>query len=95
MDEAKTVYQRLLRRRDKSLGPSHIDTLHTTNDLAQVLCTLEQYTDAQGMYERVLEGYEMTMGYDHADTLKVTTNLAAVMYKLGDPPSSHNHALSL
>ena len=85
--EAKTLYQRLLRRREKTLGPSHSDTLHTTNDLAQLLCTLEQYNDAKGMYARVLVEYETTMGYDNEDTLKVATNLAAVMYKLGDSPS--------
>ena len=76
-----------MRRREKALGLSHIDTLLTTNDLAQLLCTLEQYTDAKEMYIRVLVGYETTMGHDHVDTLKVAMNLAAVMYKLGEQPS--------
>ena len=82
-DEAKKVYQRLLRRREKILGLSHSDTLHTTNDLAQLLCTLEQYMDAKEMYTRVLVGYETSMGHDHPDTLKVVMNLAVVMFKLG------------
>ena len=89
LDEAKTLYQRLLRRREKALGATHSDTLHTTNDLAQLLSTLELYDSSKEMFGRVLIGYETTMGYDHIDTLKVITNLAAVMYKLGDPPSSH------
>jgi tetratricopeptide (TPR) repeat protein len=78
-DEAGTLYQRQLERREKELGVRHLDTLTSVNSLGNVLFSQGKYKEAEKLHQRALEGREKELGVRHLDTLKSVNNLALVL----------------
>ena len=56
VDEAKTMYERALRGREKTLGLTHKDTLQTVLDLALLLRGQGKLSEAEAYLERAYLG---------------------------------------
>jgi eukaryotic-like serine/threonine-protein kinase len=64
--------------RRRILGPSHLDTLYSTNNLAGVLQDEGRYGEAEALYREALEGERRILGNNHRDIGIVWYNLAAL-----------------
>ena len=52
--EARALYERALRGREKALGPEHPDTVNTVKNLAALLEDLGEIAEARVLYERAM-----------------------------------------
>jgi tetratricopeptide (TPR) repeat protein len=57
------------------LGPDHISTLDTINNLGALYRNQDKYSEAEKMYQRALDGYKKAWGPDHIFTLDTVNNL--------------------
>jgi tetratricopeptide (TPR) repeat protein len=87
LKEAEEMYQLALKGSETALGPNHISTLTTVNNLGflykdQGLLYKDQgkLKEAEEMYQRALKGSEKALGPNHASTL-TTVNYLAFLYK--------------
>jgi tetratricopeptide (TPR) repeat protein len=78
LQDAEAIYQRALAGYEKALGPDHISTLQTVNNLGALYADLGRLQDAETMYQRALAGYEKALGPDHQVTLQVVNALHRV-----------------
>jgi tRNA A-37 threonylcarbamoyl transferase component Bud32 len=62
----------------KSLGPDHLFTLHSKNNLASVYLDRGNYDKAEPLFLEVLQQSEKKLGADHSTTLKIKNNLAGL-----------------
>ena len=95
-DEAQAMFERVLRGYEKALGPDHLSTLCTVNNLANLLSDQGKLHEAQAMYERALQGYEKALGPDHNYTLMTVGNLANLLIaqdKLDEAKTMHERVL--
>jgi tetratricopeptide (TPR) repeat protein/predicted acylesterase/phospholipase RssA len=76
--EAAEIFRRVLRGRERVLGPEHQDTLFTLDYLASFYDQQGNLSEAEGYYKRVLDGCERTLGKNHPNTLTVVHDLAGV-----------------
>jgi serine/threonine protein kinase/tetratricopeptide (TPR) repeat protein len=65
------------------LGPVHVETLHTANNLALSYRGLGRLVEARDLFEETLAARTATLGSDHLDTLQSMQNLATVFADLG------------
>jgi Tetratricopeptide repeat len=72
--------RRALSGRENALGPDHISTLDTIDDLGSLYRDQGRLAEAEVMYERALEGKQKVMGPDHPSTLR-TANLLRDLYQ--------------
>ncbi|RFU35195.1 hypothetical protein B7463_g1176, partial [Scytalidium lignicola] len=76
------MYERALRGSEKALGPEHISTLDTVNNLGVLYADQGKLAEAEQMYERALQGYEKALGPDNITTyipvLNTTWGLASL-----------------
>jgi len=56
VEEAKAMYERCLRGREKTLGLTHKDTLQTVLDLSLLLRGQGKLSEAEGLLERAYMG---------------------------------------
>lgn len=76
--EAKEMYVRAVRGKEKALGPDHPSIFDTAHNLA-ILYTVEgSDTEAEETFVRVLGGTERTLGPDHLTTLHTVYELGAL-----------------
>ena len=74
---ARSLLERALAIREKTIGPGHPDTASDLNSLADLLRTQGDLAGARPLYERALEIYEKALGPDHPDTVRTRGNLKA------------------
>jgi tetratricopeptide (TPR) repeat protein len=65
--------------RERVLGPKHLDTLASMDNLALVLERQGNYEAAEEMHWRALELKEKVLGPEHPDTLTSMNNLARML----------------
>jgi hypothetical protein len=63
----------------KVLGPEHLDTLTSMNNLALVLVRQGKYEEAEAMNRQTLAGYEKVLEPEHLYILISMGNLAQVL----------------
>jgi tetratricopeptide (TPR) repeat protein len=80
-DKAERLYNRALEGHEKKLGPTHLDTLSTVQNLAVVYRDQGRYDEAEQLYNRALEGLEEKLGPIHPDTLETVNGLANLYQK--------------
>jgi tetratricopeptide (TPR) repeat protein len=56
--EAEEMYLRAQKGYEEALGPKHMSTLDTVNDLAVLYEDQGKTKEAEGLYLRALRGYE-------------------------------------
>jgi tetratricopeptide (TPR) repeat protein len=83
--EARVVFEDVLRRDVKVLGPKHPDTLITMNNLGTILRELGEYEEARRNFEEGLALSREINGPTHEDTLTSLNNLALAYSDLGQP----------
>jgi tetratricopeptide (TPR) repeat protein len=76
---AEKLYRRALVIRERILGPEHLDTVGSINNLANLLSHTEDYEGAETLHRRALEIREKSLGLEHHDTLHSLDSLAAVL----------------
>ncbi|KAI1745266.1 hypothetical protein F4680DRAFT_401598 [Xylaria scruposa] len=75
---AEELYNYALRRKEISIGPKHLSTLNTLNNLSVLYQGLGRYEEAEAMGLLALQGREEVLGPDHVSTLGSANNLALV-----------------
>jgi tetratricopeptide (TPR) repeat protein len=82
--QSRTISERVLALREKSLGPDHPDTATSLNNLAVLLRTVGDFAAARPLYERALAIREKILGSDHPDTGTCLSSFANLLYEVGD-----------
>ena len=94
--EAEALYQRALAGSEKALGPGHISTLDTVNNLGVLYWNQGKLAEAEAMYQRALTGSEKALGPEHTSTLDIVHNLG-ILYqdqgKLAEAEAVYQRAL--
>jgi tetratricopeptide (TPR) repeat protein len=62
--EAEEMYVRALQGKEAALGPDHISTLDTVNNLGNLYKNQGKLAEAEKMYVRALQGYEKALGVE-------------------------------
>lgn len=95
--EAEQMYARALAGREKVLGPDHVLTLETVNNLGLLYFNQGKLAKAEQMYTRALAGKEKALGPDHISTLDTVVNFG-VLYraqgKLAEAEQMYTRALA-
>ncbi len=68
---------------EQKLGPKHLDTLASVNNLASLYRVQGRYGEAEPLYQRALAGCEKALGPEHPDTLTSVNNLAGLYQAQG------------
>ncbi|WP_235502896.1 tetratricopeptide repeat protein, partial [Kitasatospora sp. Root187] len=66
--------------RRRTLGDDHPDTLRSAHNLAAVLHSLGEHTEARRLDEDTLARRRRTQGDDHPDTLRSAHSLAITLH---------------
>ncbi|MCA1279454.1 tetratricopeptide repeat protein [Saccharopolyspora sp. 7B] len=82
---AATYFHHLHDQTHHTLGPDHLDTLTTRNNLASWQGEAGDPTGAAHAFEELLTDYTRILGPDHPDTLGTRNNLASWQGRAGDP----------
>ena len=82
--EAAELYRKVIAFREKQLGPSHLDTVHTMTNLAITLNDMDNHQEAIELHHRALEVREETLGPEHPETLQSVSHLAVALHVRGD-----------
>jgi hypothetical protein len=72
---AEEMYIRALIGYERALGPNHISTLNTVNNLGNLYSDQGKLGEAERMYIRALAGTEKALGPNHISTLTTVHNL--------------------
>jgi CHAT domain-containing protein/Tfp pilus assembly protein PilF len=83
LDEAVAQLRRALDIRQKYLGPRHIETARTLNDLAFLLRASGQYSEAARLHRQANQLFQEFLGKEHPDTAQGYDNLAGSLLFLG------------
>ena len=75
-EEALAIYE-------QALGPDHLGTATSLNNLAFLYRSQGRYTEAEPLYLSALEITEQALGPDHPDTAQSLNNLAVLYYAQG------------
>ena len=77
------LYRQALEIRRKTLGETHPDYAMGLNNLAVLLLTMGQYTEAEPLHRQALEIGRKTLGEAHPDYATGLNNLAGVLEAVG------------
>jgi tetratricopeptide (TPR) repeat protein len=80
---AEASHRQELGLRKRVLGPEHLDTLTSMNNLARVLDSQGKYKEAEAMNRQTLARGEKVLGPEHPFTLASMGNLARVLDSQG------------
>jgi Tfp pilus assembly protein PilF len=69
------MYIRALQGKEEALGPGHISTLQTINNLGAFYKNQSKLAKAEKMYIRALQGKEEALGPDYISILQTVNNL--------------------
>jgi len=92
LDEAESLFRRVLNARRQRLSPDHPDMFTSLNNLASVLDRRNNLTGAREVCTTILEQATRVLGPDHPRTCRYAQNLAMLCAQLGDLPSAETHA---
>jgi serine/threonine protein kinase/tetratricopeptide (TPR) repeat protein len=81
--EAQTHLERALALRKDKLGPRHLDTLRSLNDLATLYLERGRYAEAEPLLRQALEGLRPQVDTNHADLLATQQNFAVLLVQRG------------
>lgn len=81
--EAEELYKQVLVRREKALGPEHVDTLFAVHSLGILYYNQDNLVEAERMYKQALAGQERILGPKHIDTLFSVNNLGRLYGRQG------------
>ena len=81
---SRPLRERALAIREKVLGPEHVDTAVSVNNLANLLQDLGDFEAARPFGERALAIFEKISGPEHPDTAVVLNNLASLLQAQDD-----------
>jgi CHAT domain-containing protein/Tfp pilus assembly protein PilF len=81
--EAARVYQKVVHRARKELGPTHLNTAVAMNNLAWLYCDLRQYARAEPLFKGSLAIAEAQLGKDHLDVATTLDGLARLYKSTG------------
>jgi tetratricopeptide (TPR) repeat protein len=90
-EECMPLYTSSLRERERVLGPNHIATAQSLNNLAGFLHTTGRYQDALPLYRRTLKIKRETFGDEHSDVASAKNNLGLLLKAMGQ----HDEAITL
>jgi eukaryotic-like serine/threonine-protein kinase len=76
--EAEPLLERAVQTQRRLLGRDNLETLTTTNQLANVYWFRRRLEDAEPLYLEVIERRRQILGDDHAATLKASFDLASL-----------------
>ena len=88
--EAKSIWERALKIKEKSYGPDHPDVAATVGNLGLVLRHLGDLEGARKCQRRALKIEEKSYGPDHPDVAATVMNLGNVLYLQGDLEGARN-----
>jgi hypothetical protein len=77
------IYNMVLARCERALGPEHTSTLDTVNNIGNCYADLGRLEEAEMMYKRALAGNEKALGLEHTSTLNTVNNLGNLYVDLG------------
>ena len=78
LEDAEAMYVRALAGREKALGPEHISTLDTVNNLGNLYADQGKLREAEHLYLRALAGFEKALGLEDTSTLNIVNNLGVL-----------------
>ena len=81
---ARALYERALAIREKALGPEHLDTAESLNNLALLLQARGDLAGARLLFGRALAIVESARGAGHPDTATCLNNLALLLKAQGE-----------
>jgi tetratricopeptide (TPR) repeat protein/CHAT domain-containing protein len=91
--KAEKHYLRALEIRERSLGPDHLLTAVSNNNLAALYDNLGSYSKAEMNYTRALAIIEKTLGPDHPLTATSINNLGLLYANQGSYDKAEKHYL--
>ena len=83
-EAAERYVRRNLEADERLLGPEHPNTLSSINNLALLLKSKGDNSEAEPLYRRALEATKRVLGPEHRDTLCSLNNLAALLESKGE-----------
>ena len=81
---AEALYRKVLESRERLLGPTHPDTLHSVRNLGNLLKQKGDLTEAEALHRKVLEAREKLLGPEHPDTLISMNELGILLSMKND-----------
>ena len=95
-NEAEPLFLRCLKATERLLGPEHLDTLSTINNLAVLYRNKGEYEKAETFHNRCLAASDKLLGPEHPHTLTTINNLAGLYRNKGEYEKAetfHNRCL--
>jgi tetratricopeptide (TPR) repeat protein len=80
--EAEPFWKRYLAICEQVLGPEHLETLGSLNNLAGLYWNQGQYEQAEPLYQLALSTHERVLGPNHPNTIRVRENYANLLQKM-------------
>jgi tetratricopeptide (TPR) repeat protein len=77
--QAELLFQRALAIREKALGPEHLATATSLNNLAELYRDQWRNEEAEPLYRQALEIVQKELGPEHPDTATSLNNLALLL----------------
>jgi tetratricopeptide (TPR) repeat protein len=74
-----------LKIEEKKLGPDHLDTAKTLDNLGELYFETGQYAKAEPLFQRALKIREKVLGSEHASVAECLDQLAALYWQKGQP----------
>eukprot|EP00981_Chlorochromonas_danica_P006147 scaffold1290_cov248-Ochromonas_danica.AAC.32 len=83
VDEAESLYETILHRRQGLQGDDHIDVSQVLQDLALLYYHQRRYTEAEKLYRSCLERLTASLGIYHPRGVQILSRLGKVYYEDG------------
>ncbi|KHN99693.1 Tetratricopeptide-like helical [Metarhizium album ARSEF 1941] len=96
--KAEQMYWQTLQLDEKDPGKEYLYTLHSMNNLANVLLLLGKHEEALQMHQQTLQLREKVLGKEHPDTLYSMNHFANLLCRLGQDEKAlqmHQQTLQL
>jgi CHAT domain-containing protein len=94
-EEAESPLRRALAIREATLGPDHVETADSVEDLAELLTAQERDDEAENLHRRALATFEAAEGQDLAATLDNLAGLLEVEGRHGEAEALIRRALAI
>ena len=83
-DQAEELYNDVLFKKEKTLGPNHPDTLLIVNNLGLLYYNKGDYEKAEPLFVKALDGFKKTLDLNDENIRVTTNNLALAYTELGN-----------
>ncbi|MCJ1475400.1 hypothetical protein MMC13_004062 [Lambiella insularis] len=82
--EAEMLFRQVLEADKKALGPEHIDTITSMNNVAEMLSRRGKPEEAVEMQRRAVKTSQTVRGLDHHETVALMDNLRELLRRQGN-----------